>query len=93
LPTPAKLKAMSLVITISKNKKIILPKNRNNQDKFMGLWLQAQQKAIRKVIDEFIIRSYSQEQFDQRVDEVTYDIYKQLKNGGNSNVYRRELET
>ena len=78
---------MSLVITISKNKKIILPKNRNNQDKFMGLWLQAQQKAIRKVIDEFIIRSYSQEQFDQRVDEVTYDIYKQLKNGGNSNVY------
>tara|TARA_Y100000356_G_scaffold133533_1_gene140789 strand:+ start:18 stop:272 length:255 start_codon:yes stop_codon:yes gene_type:complete len=84
---------MSLVITISKNKKIILPKNRNNQDKFMGLWLQAQQKAIRKVIDEFIIRSYSQEQFDQRVDEVTYDIYKQLKNGGNSNVYRRELET
>ena len=93
MPTPAKLKAMSLVITISKNKKIILPKNRNNQDKFMGLWLQAQQKAIRKVIDEFIIRSYSQEQFDQRVDEVTYDIYKQLKNGGNSNVYRRELET
>ena len=84
---------MSLVITISKNKKIILPKNRNNQDKFMGLWLQAQQKAIRKVIDEFIIRSYSQEQFDQRVDEVTYDIYKQLRNGGNSNVYRRELET
>ena len=84
---------MSLVITISKNKKIILPKNRNNQDKFMGLWLQAQQKAIRKVIDEFITRSYSQEQFDQRVDEVTYDIYKQLKNGGNSNVYRRELET
>lgn len=84
---------MSLVITISKNKKIILPKNHNNQDKFMGLWLQAQQKAIKKVKDEFINRSYSQAQFDQKVDEVTYDIYKQLRNGGNKDVYRRELKT
>ena len=29
---------------------------------------------------------------DDKVDEVTYTIYKQLRNGGN-NVYRRELET
>lgn len=59
----------------------------------MGLWLQAQQKAIKKVKDEFINRSYSQAQFDQKVDEVTYDIYKQLRNGGNKDVYRRELKT
>jgi len=83
---------MSLVIQISKNKKIILPPDPKNQDEFIGLWLKAQQKAITKVTDEFIFKTYSQEEFDDKVDEVTYTIYKQLRNGGN-NVYRRELET
>ena len=83
---------MSLVIQISKNKKIILPPDPKNQDEFIGLWLKAQQKAITKVTDEFIFKTYSQEEFDDKIDEVTYTIYKQLRNGGN-NVYRRELET
>jgi hypothetical protein len=83
---------MSLVIEISKNKKIFLPSGYKNQDEFIGLWLQAQSKAITKVSDEFILKTYSQEEFDDRVDEITYKIYKQLRNGGN-NVYRRELET
>ena len=83
---------MSLVVEISKNKKIFLPSDYKNQDKFIGLWLQAQSKAITKVTDEFILKTYSQEEFDDKVDEVTYTIYKQLRNGGN-NVYRRELET
>tara|TARA_R100000697_G_scaffold40451_1_gene52765 strand:- start:425 stop:676 length:252 start_codon:yes stop_codon:yes gene_type:complete len=83
---------MSLVVEISKNKKIYLPSDLNNQDEFIGLWLQAQSKAITKVTDEFILKTYSQEEFDDKVDEVTYTIYKQLRNGGN-NVYRRELET
>ena len=71
---------------------VYLSSNKNNQDKFIGLWLQAQQKAITKVIDEFISKDYSEQEFDDRVDAVTYEIYKQLRNGGN-NVYRRELET
>jgi len=83
---------MSLVVEISKNKKIFLPSDYKNQDEFIGLWLQAQSKAITKVKDEFILKTYSQEEFDDKVDEVTYTIYKQLRNGGN-NVYRRELET
>jgi ferritin-like protein len=83
---------MSLVIQISKNKKIILPPDPKNQDEFIGLWLKAQQKAITKVTDEFIFKTYSQEEFDDKIDEVTYTIYKQLRNGGN-NVYRRELKT
>ena len=83
---------MSLVVDIGNNKKIYLPQNRKNQDELIGLWLQAQSKAITKVTDEFILKTYSQEEFDDRVDEVTYIIYKQLRNGGN-NVYRRELET
>ena len=83
---------MSLVVEISKNKKIFLPSDYKNQDEFIGLWLQAQSKAITKVKDEFIFKTYSQEEFDDRVDVVTYEIYKTLRNGGN-NVYRRELET
>ena len=83
---------MSLVVEIGYGKKIYLSANKNNQDKFIGLWLQAQQKAITKVIDEFISKDYSEQEFDDRVDAVTYEIYKQLRNGGN-NVYRRELET
>mgnify|MGYP003128815500 CR=1 FL=1 len=83
---------MSLVVEIGNGKKIYLSANKNNQDKFIGLWLQAQQKAITKVIDEFISKDYSEQEFDDRVDAVTYEIYKQLRNGGN-NVYRRELET
>jgi len=83
---------MSLVIQISKNKKIILPPDPKNQDEFIGLWLKAQQKAITKVTDEFIFKTYSQEEFDDKIDEVTYTIYKLFRNGGN-NVYRRELET
>ena len=83
---------MSLVVEISKNKKIFLPPDYKNQDEFIGLWLKAQSKAITKVTDEFIFKTYSQEEFDDKVDELTYKIYKQLRNGGN-NVYRRELET
>ena len=83
---------MSLVVEIGNGKKIYLSSNKNNQDKFIGLWLQAQQKAIKKVLDEFISKDYSEQEFNDRVDAVTYEIYKQLRNGGN-NVYRRELET
>ena len=83
---------MSLVVDIGNNRKIYLPKNLKNQDELIGLWLQAQSKAITKVTDEFILKSYSQAEFDDRVDVVTYEIYKTLRNGGN-NVYRRELET
>ena len=83
---------MSLVVEISKKTKIYLPTDLKNQDEFIGLWLKAQQKAITKVTDEFIFKSYSQEEFDDKVDELTYKIYKQFRNGGN-NVYRRELET
>ena len=83
---------MSLVVDIGNNRKIYLSKNLNNQDQLIGLWLQAQSKAITKVTDEFILKSYSQAEFDDRVDVVTYEIYKTLRNGGN-NVYRRELET
>ena len=83
---------MSLVVDIGNNRKIYLPKNLKNQDELIGLWLQAQSKAITKVTDEFILKSYSQAEFDNRVDVVTYEIYKTLRNGGN-NVYRRELET
>lgn len=83
---------MSLIVDIGNNRKIYLPKNLKNQDELIGLWLQAQSKAITKVTDEFILKSYSQAEFDDRVDVVTYEIYKTLRNGGN-NVYRRELET
>ena len=83
---------MSRTINIGNGKKIILPKKSINQDKFIGLWLKAQQKAITKVKDEFISKDYSEQEFDNRVDAVTYEIYKQLRNGGN-NVYKRELET
>ena len=83
---------MSLVVDIGNNRKIYLSKNLNNQDQLIGLWLQAQSKAITKVTDEFIFKTYSQEEFEDRVDEVTYIIYKQLRNVCN-NVYRRELET
>ena len=70
---------MSLVIQISKHKKIIIPKGANNQDKFIGLWLKAQQKAITKARDYFLNKDYTEEEFDQKVDEETYDIYKQLE--------------
>ena len=83
---------MSLVVDIGNNRKIYLPKNLKNQDELIGLWLQAQSKAITKVTDEFILKSYSHAEFEDRVDIVTYEIYKTLRNGGN-NVYRRELET
>ena len=83
---------MSLVVDIGNNKKIYLPQNLKNQDELIGFWLQAQSKAITKVTDEFILKSYSQAEFEDRVDIVTYEIYKTLRNGGN-NVYRRELET
>ena len=83
---------MSLVVEISKNKKIFLPPDYKNQDEFIGLWLKAQEKAVTKAKDLFIFQKYSKEEFDDKVDELTYKIYKQLRNGGN-NVYRRELET
>ena len=83
---------MSLVIDIGRGKKIYLPQGYKNQDEFIGLWLKAQAKAVTKATDEFIFKSYSKDEFDDRIDELTYEIYKQLRNGGN-NVYRRELET
>ena len=82
----------SLVIEIGKHKKIFLPRGFKNQDRFIGLWLQAQEKAITKVKDEFIFKTYSAQEFDDRVDEVTYENYKQLRNG-DKNVYRRQLKT
>ena len=83
---------MSLVVDIGNNRKIYLSKNLNNQDQLIGLWLQPQSKAITKVTDEFILKSYSQAEFENRVDVVTYEIYKTLRIGGN-NVCRREVET
>ena len=83
---------MSLVIDIGKGKKIYLPQGLDNQDEFIGLWLKAQSKAITKVHDEFIFKDYTIDEIDEKIDEYTLKIYRQLKNGGN-NVYRRELET
>ena len=71
---------------------IVLPKDAKNQDDFIGLWLKAQNKAITKAYDEFIFTDYSSDEIDQKIDEYTLKIYKQLKHGGH-NVYRRELET
>ena len=82
---------MSRVVQV-RNTKILLPEDETNQDVFIGLWLKAQEKAVTKAKDLFIFQKYSKEEFDDKVDELTYQIYKQLRNGGN-NVYRRELET
>ena len=82
---------MSRVVKVN-NQKILLPEDENNQDKFIGLWLKAQSKAITKVHDEFIFKDYTIDEIDEKIDEYTLKIYRQLKNGGN-NLYRRELET
>ena len=82
---------MSRVVQVN-NQKILLPEDENNQDKFIGLWLKAQSKAITKVKDEFIFKDYTTEEIDEKIDEYTLKIYRQLKYGGND-VYRRELET
>ena len=82
---------MSRVVQL-RNTKILLPEDETNQDDFIGLWLKAQEKAVTKAKDLFIFSKYSKQEFDDKVDELTYQIYKQLRNGGN-NVYRRELET
>ena len=82
---------MSRVVQVN-NQKILLPEDENNQDKFIGLWLKSQSKAITKVHDEFIFKDYTIDEIDEKIDEYTLKIYRQLKNGGN-NVYRRELET
>tara|TARA_R100001440_G_scaffold6078_6_gene12669 strand:+ start:1093 stop:1341 length:249 start_codon:yes stop_codon:yes gene_type:complete len=82
---------MSRVVQVN-NQKILLPEDENNQDKFIGLWLKAQSKAITKVKDEFIFKDYTTNEIDEKIDEYTLKIYRQLRYGGN-NVYRRELET
>ena len=82
---------MSRVVQVN-NQKILLPEDENNQDKFIGLWLKAQNKAITKVNDEFIFKNYTTDEIDEKIDEYTLKFYKQLKYGGH-NVYRRELET
>ena len=82
---------MSRVVQVN-NQKILLPEDENNQDKFIGLWLKAQSKAITKVKDEFIFKDYTTDEIDEKIDEYTLKIYIQLKYGGN-HVYRRELET
>ena len=82
---------MSRVVQVN-NQKILLPEDVNNQDKFIGLWLKAQSKAITKVKDEFIFKDYTTDEIDEKIDEYTLKIYRQLKYGGND-VYRRELET
>ena len=82
---------MSRVVQVN-NQKILLPEDENNQDKFIGLWLKAQNKAITKVNDEFIFKDYTTDEIDEKIDEYTLKIYRQLKYGGND-VYRRELET
>ena len=83
---------MSLVIDIGNNRKIYLPKGYQNQDHFIGLWLQAQEKAITKVKDEFIFKTYSDTEFDDRVDVVTYEIIGRL-NMEAKYVYRRKFKT
>ena len=82
---------MSRVVKVN-NQKILLPEDENNQAKFIGLWLKAQSKAITKVKDEFIFKDYTTDEIDEKIDEYTLKIYRQLKYGGND-VYRRELET
>ena len=82
---------MSRVVKVN-NQKILLPEYENNQDKFIGLWLKAQNKAITKVQDEFIFHDYSPDEIDDKIDEYTLKFYRQIKNGGEY-VYRRELET
>ena len=82
---------MSLVVKV-RNTKFLLPKDPINQDKFIGLWLNAQKKAINKVMGEQIINDYEPEIFDEKVDEYTLEFYKQEKHGG-QHVYRRELKT
>ena len=82
---------MSRVVQVN-NQKILLPEDENNQDKFIGLWLKAQSKAITKVHDEIIFKDYTIDEKKKKIDEYTLKIYRQLRYGGN-NVYRRELET
>ena len=82
---------MSRVVQV-RNTKILLPEDETNQDVFIGLWLKAQNKAITKVKDEFILHDYSLDEIDDKIDEYTLKFYRQIKNGGEY-VYRRELET
>ena len=58
---------------------IVLPEDAKNQDDFIGLWLKAQNKAITKAHDELIFTDYSSDEIDQKIDEYTLEIYKQLK--------------
>ncbi len=82
---------MSLVVQV-RNTKFLLPKDLDNQDKFIGLWLNAQKKAINKVMKESTFKNFDPEEFDDKVDEYTLEFYRHEKYGGDY-VYRRELKT
>ena len=83
---------MSHVVKVH-NQKFILPKNPNQADKFMGIWVEAQNQAISKVTHLFLKdNDLSEHDFDLKVDEYTVKFYKQMTNGG-TNVYRRKLKT
>tara|TARA_S200002703_G_scaffold143153_1_gene135974 strand:+ start:275 stop:523 length:249 start_codon:yes stop_codon:yes gene_type:complete len=82
---------MSRVVVV-RGTKFLLPSDPINQDIFIGLWLNAQKKAINKVMEEQIFKDYSVDEFDEKIDEYTLIFYKQIKIGGDY-VYRRELET
>lgn len=71
---------------------IIIPEDEHNQDKFIGLWLQAQEKAITKVYYEFSRSDYTEDEIDEKIDEYTLEFYRQKKLGGHD-VYRRKLKT
>ena len=57
------------------NKVVVIPKDSFEQDEFIGLWRQAQEKAINvlKYDIEFI------KDLDLEVDKKTYNIYLDLK--------------
>ena len=59
---------MSRVVQVN-NQKILLTEDENNQDKFIGLWLQAQEKAITKVYYEFSRSDYTEDEIDEKIDE------------------------
>ncbi len=81
---------MSRVVQVCSTK-ILIPDDPENQDKFIGLWLQAQRKAITKVYNEFVCSDYTSDEIEEKIDEYTLKFYKQIKLGGHD-VYRRKFE-
>ena len=49
---------MKIAMAIARNTKFLLPKDLDNQDKFIGLWLNAQKKAINKVMKESTFKNF-----------------------------------